>query len=523
MPVTRRQFLGRVGLSGGYSAAYLTMQGLGLLPEARAYGGPPKLPPGSGDGVRVVILGAGLAGLTAAYELQKAGYDCTILEARDRGGGRNWTLRAGDRVSESGGPAQVCGFDEGLYFNAGAARIPSHHQALLGYCKTFGVALEVFVNANRSALYHDEQAFGGRPVEARQLHNDSAGYISELLAKAVRQNALDEVLTANDKARLLAFLGTFGDLRRGHLYGGSSRAGFEAPPGAGPEAGSPRAPLAFHDLLNARFWHWQMHYEKTFEQQATMLQPVDGMDRIVEGFLGRVGGLIRRRAEVRALRRQGDGLRVIYQDLAKGEEKAIEADYCICCLPLPALARIETDLPATVQDTIKANPYSPTCKLAWQAERRFWEEDAAIFGGISWTNREITQIWYPCHGYLSRKGILLGAYNFGAEALQFGGLAPAQRARAAAESGERLHPGFAQDVARPLSVAWQKIPYSWGAWVYWRPEALQSDYELLQRDHGPISFAGEHLSHVTGWQEGAVLSAQRAVMRLDRRQRASKG
>ena len=89
MPITKREFIRRVGLAGGYAAAYVTMQGLGLIPSPRAYAGPPLLSREDEHDTTVLILGAGLAGLTAAFELSKAGYRCTILEARDRAGGRN--------------------------------------------------------------------------------------------------------------------------------------------------------------------------------------------------------------------------------------------------------------------------------------------------------------------------------------------------------------------------------------------------------------------------------------------------
>lgn len=93
MSGTRREFLRKVAQAGGYRATYLTMQAMGLLGTA-ALAEPLALEPGSRHGTKVVILGAGIAGLSAAYELGKAGYDCTVLEARDRVGGRNWTIRA---------------------------------------------------------------------------------------------------------------------------------------------------------------------------------------------------------------------------------------------------------------------------------------------------------------------------------------------------------------------------------------------------------------------------------------------
>ena len=133
MSGTRREFLRKVAQAGGYRATYLTMQAMGLLGTA-ALAEPLALEPGSRHGTKVVILGAGIAGLSAAYELGKAGYDCTVLEARDRVGGRNWTIRRGTTLDMTDGSRQVCEFDEGLYWNAGAARLPSHHQAMLGYC-----------------------------------------------------------------------------------------------------------------------------------------------------------------------------------------------------------------------------------------------------------------------------------------------------------------------------------------------------------------------------------------------------
>ena len=79
MGISRRNFLERVGKAGGYSAVFLMMNGLGLLAPTRAYAGPPQLPAGSGKGIKVVVLGAGIAGLVTAYEMRKAGYDVTVL------------------------------------------------------------------------------------------------------------------------------------------------------------------------------------------------------------------------------------------------------------------------------------------------------------------------------------------------------------------------------------------------------------------------------------------------------------
>src|SRR5215475_9524421 len=133
--MTRRELIWRAAGAGGYSAAFVLMRAMGLLAEPARAATPFQLPPGVGRQKKVAILGAGIAGLVAAYELRKAGFDCTLLEARDRPGGRNWSVRRGSKIEFTDGSTQTCAFDEGLYLNAGAARIPSIHQTMLGYCR----------------------------------------------------------------------------------------------------------------------------------------------------------------------------------------------------------------------------------------------------------------------------------------------------------------------------------------------------------------------------------------------------
>ena len=150
--ITRRRFLTRVATVGGASLTYEAMTALDLFaaPSQAAFNLTGRV-----NGVRVVILGAGLSGMTAAYELGKAGFDCRVLEARARPGGRVFTVRRGTR-SEEDGPAQTATFDDGLYFNAGPMRISHHHQTTLAYCRELHVATEVFVPDCESAyLAHD--------------------------------------------------------------------------------------------------------------------------------------------------------------------------------------------------------------------------------------------------------------------------------------------------------------------------------------------------------------------------------
>ena len=193
MNFTRRGFIQRMAQIGGYSAAFSTMRALGLI------AGPglsplPQLATDFGKGKKVIILGGGIAGLVAAYELRKAGFECTILEARNRPGGRNWTIRDGSKVEFTDGTVQSCDWQNGGYFNAGPARIPSIHTHLLGYCRELGVPLEVEVNTSRSALMQADVLNGGKAVEQRQVIHDTRGYLAELLAKAINKHTLDDEL-----------------------------------------------------------------------------------------------------------------------------------------------------------------------------------------------------------------------------------------------------------------------------------------------------------------------------------------
>ena len=117
------ELIHRVGRLGGAAAAYQTMAAMGLLPIPDAYAGPPRLPPGNGR--RIVIIGAGIAGMVLAWELRKAGYSPLVLEARTRAGGRNWSLRGGDTVHETGSVQRVTwDTDSHMYCNPGPARLP---------------------------------------------------------------------------------------------------------------------------------------------------------------------------------------------------------------------------------------------------------------------------------------------------------------------------------------------------------------------------------------------------------------
>src|SRR5216684_2687226 len=430
--VSRRDLLSLIGAVSGSAAMYHAMTSLGFAADS-GYKGPIKLD-GDPKGASVLILGAGLAGMTAALELRKAGYNVRILEFNSRAGGRNWTLRGGDSFTELGGFKQTCEFEQGLYINPGPWRIPYHHRALLDYCKRLGVALEPFIQLNHNALLHATKAFGGMPQRIRDIKTDFQGQISELLAKATQQGKLDEAVSKEDREILMQALKSWGALDGNYAYKANLISadfrGYAKDPGGGLNAVPiPGEPIDLSDILKSRLWR----YLQTFALhafQTTMFQPVGGMDMIGKAFAREVGNVIRYNSKVTRIQQDHRGVTVSYVDTAAPETvQQARADWCICTIPLSILSQLPVDVSAATKSAIDAVPYAGSVKVGLQFKRRFWEEDEAIYGGISYTDLPIRQIGYPNTGFNgSGRGVLLGAYIFaGANAYEFTAMTPAER------------------------------------------------------------------------------------------------
>ncbi len=528
----------RFGAVAGVAGAYAAARGLGLMGSDEAWAGMPDLQPGSGHGTRVVILGAGVAGLSAAYELGKAGYDCIVLEARDRPGGRVFTVRKGTKIDMTDGSHQVCQFDEGQYLNAGAARIPSHHQATLGYCKELGVATETEVNWSGSALIQSDRLNDGKAFQMRQAIYDYRGHVAELLAKCTQAGALDQQFSAADRDKLIAGLGRWGGLGekltrqerlaaqaggamspRDYTYHGSENAGLAIEPSAGDQVGKARPPLPL-GIVGDPFVQSMATFSDSIEMQATMQQPVGGMDRIPYALYERVKKAVRLNSEVTAIRRKGKGVEVAYRTKGTGrvagKAAVIAADYCICTIPLTVLGKIPNDFSPAQQAAIQRNAtYGDGYKIAFQSPR-FWETESQVYGGLSFTERDTFITWYPSYGFHQAQGVIVAGYAFDGNMAK---RSMSEQIEYAKGTIERLHPGQSGKMHSPMIVHWGAMPYSFGLSSY-MADANPDDYTLLGQADGPFYFAGEHLSHVGAWQQGAFVSAHRVVNMIAARKAA---
>ncbi|MCL3883579.1 flavin monoamine oxidase family protein [Marivita sp. GX14005] len=520
---TRRQLLSMIGHAAGTTAMYQAMTSMGFAATSD-YSGPIELA-GSQGGTKVLILGAGLAGLTAAYELRKAGYDVKVLEYQNRGGGRSWTISGGDSFTELGGHDVDCTFEKG-YLNPGPWRLPIHHYAVFDYCRKFNVPLQPFIMKNNKAYLHNSQAYGGKPQRIGDVETDIRGYTSELLAKSVQQGALDEQVSAEDQEKLLEGLKGWGVLDKNYRYVTSEAVGehrgWDVLPGGGlmPKA-EPSTPLDFGPLLNSGLWE-QLYVFNEYVHAPAMFEPVGGMGRIGDAFTEQTRDLIRFNARVSKIEQNEGQVTVHYEDREGGGEVMQEtADYCICTIPLSILAQLEIDVSDEMKRAIASVPYASAFKVALEFKRRFWEQDEWIVGGISYTDLPIKQIAYPSYDlFEDGPGVVQAAYdtyptkNY---TYTWNTLTPQERIEAALEFGSRIHPQYREEFISGTSCAWHRIPWTLGCYGQWTEELREEHYETLCEFDGRIALAGEHCSHIPAWQEGAILSGLDVIRRLDAR------
>ncbi len=518
-PLTRRRFLKLVGAVGGTP---MVMQALNAwdLSMSSTRDAPPPLT-GDREGRRVIILGAGLAGMAAAYELEKLGYDTPILEARPRAGGRCITIRGGSEVRELGGGIQRCEFDQGHYLNPGPWRIPDEHTSTLHYCRELDVPLEVLVNRNPWGWIRFDDVEGplsGRRLRQAEVLADMRGHVTDLLARSVHQDALDLELTPADREKLVAFL-----VHEGHLnpqdatYGGATRRGWATPPGAaGP--GEPSDPHDFLDLLRSGLG---AGFPPRWGPTGTVFQPVGGMDQLARALERAVSHNIRPHQEVKEIRQGEEGVRVVVQDTRSGDREEVTGDYCICTIPLTILINIPSDLSGDFQRAMRSVAYNPSGKIGLQFRRRFWEEDDGIYGGYSVTNRPWSgdgHISYPSYGWNREKGVIQAYYGHGGDALRVSAMSPRERIEHALAIGEAVHPGiYREEFETGISFFFHLEPYSLGGYSSWSDEARRNHFSRLLEPDGRVYLSGEHISHLTSWMAGSFESTWMQIEKIHER------
>jgi monoamine oxidase len=519
---TRRDLLAMIGKAGGAVAMYQAMTALGHAAESQ-FTGPPILT-GAPKGKTVLVLGAGLAGMVAAYELRKAGYTVQVLEYQNRPGGRNYSVRGGDKIVEVGGATQTCEFSPGNYLNPGPWRIPHHHRTLLHYCKQFGVELEPFIQLNHNTFVHNSKAFGGKPQRYKELAIDFRGHVSELLGKSLNKGDLDQQVSKEDAERLVAALRDWGildgDLSYRSSLNVSGQRGYDRAPGGGVNgAPTPSKISSLSDVLDSGVWT-QMSFYFNYVMQTTMFQPKGGMDMIGKAFAKQLGDVIRLNTKVTKITQDGGGITAYWEDLPSGKAGQTKADWCVNTIPLPVLAQLDMQIGAPLKAAIQSVPYGPAVKIGLEMKSRFWEEKYSIYGGHSFTDQGIALISYPNNNmFKNGPAVLLGAFaNRSAASLQLTGMTHEQRIETALAQGAVFHPDeYRKEFMNGTSVAWARLPWIMGCSSRWSDEARETHYQNLCAIDGRMAIAGEHASYYGGWMEGSLLSGIDAIQRIHQR------
>ena len=434
---------------------------------------------------RVLILGAGMAGLAAGHRLRELGHDVLLLEARTRPGGRVHTLREP--------------FSDGLFAEAGAGRIPSTHALTLEYTSRYGLELDPFYPESGSGVFlargqRQVVPFGGAPdlsatelgFNAREREAGGNG-LSALYLGPV----LDEIRT------LPADGFPFPDFAK---YKDIDCEEFHARQGASPEA-IRRVVQGFERDSLLDFAH------DALSHAASSLSKIrGGNDRLPYAIAGELRENIRYGAEVRLIEQSESGVRVGY--VAGGVSHEERADHVICTIPFPVLRDLETPAAwsAGKRRAIDSLYLGPVTRVFVQTRTRFWESQG--LNGFA-TVDEPLEIWSPTFNQPGSRGILM-SYTYEALARELSALAPEARVERALALFEQLHPGVREEFETATSWSWADEPFSRGAFTVARP----GDFDALGHagtPEGRVHFAGEHTSPWMGWIQGALHSGLRAA------------
>lgn len=442
---------------------------------------------------KIIVVGAGMAGLSAAFELTALSHDVTVLEARTRPGGRVFTLR------ES--------FADGLYADAGAMQVYDSHTRAQKYIKQFELELDPIRATAPGSLMHlmgqrIATKAGDPPQWPFPLNADEKTLTAGgLYAKYVTPQ-LQAVLAADAQGRLLNEFGKYDAMTfAGYLrsLGASANAikilNAGLPIGLG-DGGDQHSAL---NLLR------EAAYRSLRKQSFTIR---GGTDRLPKALASRLGDRIHYGTPVVRIEQDASGVRVIA--MPRGAARTFTADRVICAVPYAVLRGVAFS-PALSRDTSDAMyglPNTSVVKVFVQTHTRFWIAEGQS-GGAS-TDLPLTLLSERTINQPGTRGIL-EAYVAGAAARQLCAMSQDARLRAVTADMVKLFPAIADQYESGISKCWDEDEWSRGAYAWFRPGQMTRFLPTLGKPEGRIHFAGDHTSPTPGWMEGALHSAERVI------------
>jgi monoamine oxidase len=448
---------------------------------------------------RVLVLGAGLAGLSAAYELFQKGHDVTILEARMRPGGRVCTLREA--------------FSDGLYADCGASELPSDHDFSMHYVQLFGLQLDPWYRPELNRLEKVFHVQGSRVVTGT-----GAKWPLELSAaeKALGNGGMVQKY-------FLYPLKELGDPKAPDWppeslapYDAMTVAGMMRSRGASPAAISMLGLQYYLDLpadgMEKTSALWLLR-DALLSPGGQHIQRIrGGMDLLPRAFAERLAGRILYGAAVMRIEQSPQMVEVVIR--RAGVQERLSGDYAICTIPFPVLRNIEVS-PAFSEPKRKAIqelPYAACTKVYLQTRRKFWMDQK--LSGFACTDLPIRYVFDSTPQSESPRG-LLECYISGPRSEAVTDLSPEGRLELALDNLEKVFPGVRKEVEGGTSKSWKEDPWACGAYAYYQPGQMRTLLPHVSPAEGRIYFAGDHTSPWPHWMQGALYSGNLAAQRVN--------
>jgi monoamine oxidase len=435
----------------------------------------------------VTVIGGGLAGLSAAYDLLRAGWTVTVLEARPRVGGRVYSVRSflHGRVAEGGGEF-----------------IEESHTRMLAFAREFNLTLgrvgrwqgqkDDWASLDgRSGPLSDSSVWGTNLEEEVDRVWRALAELGQLVPDPRRPQAARE-------ASLLDRQSAFDWIQALDVHPLAKKHFIEHI-----RAEYTTEPERFSLLDLAR--NASMYYLSEFRGENYRVS--GGNDRIPCALADRLPD-VRLNAEVTSIQLLADQVAVAYKQ--NETHQTLRSAFAILAIPLTTARLIDfhASLPLKYQHMVDEVSYGAVTKVLIQYRERFWEQQG--WNGRLVTDAGIVHTWHATSHVESEDGILT-VYTGGDPAARLSALSDEERTRVAVAEIEKLFPGSSALIEHTATIAWPNEPFTHGSYMALAPGEVTAHWQSLMTPAGRLFFAGEHATPLQGFMEGAVESGQRAA------------
>jgi len=440
-----------------------------------------------------LVLGAGLAGLAAAYELKKAGFAVAVLEARSRPGGRVLTWRDP--------------FADGLYAEMGAEYVDATDEFDHRYCKELGLQVMtarlydgIFVRGQKlrmDAFKREKQALPYAGTEGGRLFGQEARYLKRVLALIKDPERLPEEVLKLDNLSTVELLlqeGAPEDIAALYTYTQATE--------------STARPREMSALAMVR------SHRRSFSENTDEGRILGGNDQLPKGLASALKDRILYNRPVRRIVHGPEGAEVFFEE--NGALRSWKAPHLVVAIPFKVLRDIPVSpsfSPAKMK-CIESLSYGHVMKIAMQYRRRFWDEPGSV-GQRVFTDTVLRRVYHFSIDQPGPRGILL-SFTSGADAEALGRLPEAERLRTAVQEAARIWPEAPEHFEGGAVKYWNEDPWIRGSYSFEGVGQARDFLELARRAEGRVHFAGEHTSVHRASMNGALESGVRAAEEVRR-------